>query len=95
MSMARRAIPSAKSVEDAFETLRGGWFKAVHNHHVKHSGGSKVSAILDVGCATGNSTRYLADKFPDADVTVSGLTDSEPGAQFCQPSCRTELGCLF
>eukprot|EP00850_Spirogloea_muscicola_P016255 SM000131S26685 [mRNA] locus=s131:65300:67379:+ [translate_table: standard] len=74
LSMCRRAIPTAASVGEAVEMLRGGWLGATQAHHQRHSGGFPVKAVLDIGCATGASTRYLATAFPGAHVTGLDLS---------------------
>ena len=71
MSMVRRATPDASSLEEANKIVRGNWLQAIERHHLQYSG-SMIRDILDVGCSIGVSTRYLADKFPSAKVTVSG-----------------------
>ncbi|KAH9325935.1 hypothetical protein KI387_006113 [Taxus chinensis] len=68
MSMCRRAIPSAASLEEATQIVRGNWLQAIEDHHIQNSGGLAITDILDVGCSVGVSTRFLADKFPCADV---------------------------
>lgn len=73
-SMIIRAIPSAKTVEEANQVLRGNWLKAIEDHHYQHSGGCVIRDILDVGCSVGISTRFLADKFPSAQVTGLDLS---------------------
>lgn len=70
MSVARRAIPHASSIEEATKELRGNWLQVIEQHHMKHSG-STIENIIDIGCSVGVSTRFLADKFPSAKVTVS------------------------
>lgn len=71
MSMVRRAIPDAASVDEANQILRGNWLRAIEQHHLQHSQTSMIGDILDIGCSVGVSSRYLADKFPTAKVTVS------------------------
>lgn len=68
MSMMWRAMPSAASLEEATRVIRGNWIQAIEDHHTKNSGGLAIADILDVGCSVGVSTRYLADKFPLANV---------------------------
>ena len=71
MSMARRALPDASSIQEANQILRGNWLHAIEQHHMQYSESSVINDILDIGCSVGISTRYLADKFPTAKVTVS------------------------
>lgn len=71
MSMVRRAIPDASSVDEANQIVRGNWLKAIEQHHLQHSGNSMIRDILDIGCSVGVSTRFLAEYFPSAKVTVS------------------------
>lgn len=71
MSMVRRAIPDASSVEDANKIVRGNWLQAIEQHHMRYSGNHMIKDILDVGCSVGVSTGFLADKFPSAKITVS------------------------
>lgn len=72
MSIAKRAIPDASSIEEASRRVRGPWLSAIENHHLKYSGDKCVIRdILDVGCSVGVSSRYLAEKFPSASVVVS------------------------
>lgn len=71
MSMVRRALPNAPSNEEATQEMRGNWVQAIKQHHTKHSGNAQIETILDVGCSVGVSTRFLADNFPSAKVTVS------------------------
>lgn len=77
MSMARRAIPDASSLDEANEIIRGNWLQAIEQHHLQYSGNSTIRDILDVGCSVGVSTGYLADKFPSAKVTVSTIFNLE------------------
>ncbi|XP_057849818.1 uncharacterized protein LOC131060566 [Cryptomeria japonica] len=74
MSVCRRAIPSAASLEEATKVMRGNWLQAIEDHHNQNSGGLAVSDILDIGCSCGVSTRFLADKFPCANVTGLDLS---------------------
>ncbi|KAL0301435.1 UNVERIFIED_CONTAM: Arsenite methyltransferase [Sesamum radiatum] len=74
MSIAKRAIPSASSVDEANQIVRGNWLQAIESHHQKHSGNSTIREILDIGCSVGVSTRFLADKFPSAKVTGLDLS---------------------
>lgn len=71
MSLARRAIPDASSLDEANQIVRGNWLQAIEQHHKQYSGNIMIRDILDVGCSVGVSTRYLADKYPSAKVTVS------------------------
>lgn len=71
MSISKRAIPDASTVDEANEIVRGNWLNAIEIHHQQYSGNLKIRDILDIGCSVGVSTRYLADKFPSANLTVS------------------------
>uniref|UniRef100_A0A0E0QWZ3 Methyltransferase type 11 domain-containing protein n=1 Tax=Oryza rufipogon TaxID=4529 RepID=A0A0E0QWZ3_ORYRU len=66
MSIAKRAIPDAGSIEEANQIVRGNWLNAIEEHHLKYSGNCQINDILDIGCSVGVSTRYLAEKFPSA-----------------------------
>ncbi|KAF3790999.1 hypothetical protein EJ110_NYTH15340 [Nymphaea thermarum] len=66
MSMASRAIPYAKSIDEANGEMRGGWLRAIDDHRAKYSPGLQVKDILDIGCSVGVSTAFLADRFPSA-----------------------------
>jgi len=70
MSITIRAIPDASTVDEAFEIVRGNWLRAIDKHLQQYSGNSTVRDILDIGCSVGVSTKFLADKFPSANVTV-------------------------
>jgi 2-polyprenyl-3-methyl-5-hydroxy-6-metoxy-1,4-benzoquinol methylase len=70
LSMVLRTIPTAKTAAEAAERVRGAWLWAIEDHHRAHSNGLGVSAILDVGCSTGESTQALAAGFPDAKLVV-------------------------
>ncbi|KAF5756438.1 putative demethylmenaquinone methyltransferase [Helianthus annuus] len=74
MSMVRRAIPDASSLEEANEIVRGNWLNAIEQHHQQYSGNLKIRDILDIGCSVGVSTRFLADKFPDTKLTGLDLS---------------------
>ncbi|KAI3515575.1 hypothetical protein L1887_14476 [Cichorium endivia] len=74
MSMVRRAIPDASSLDEANEIVRGNWLNAIEQHHQEHSGNLEVKDILDIGCSVGVSTRFLADKFPSANLTGLDLS---------------------
>lgn len=74
MSMSRRAIPNASSLDEAIDMVRGNWLKAIERHHLQYSNKSFIGDILDIGCSVGVSTRYLADKFPSAKVTGLDLS---------------------
>jgi methylase of polypeptide subunit release factors len=78
MSMVRRAIPNASTVDEANQVVRGNWLQAIEQHHLQYSGTTMIRDILDIGCSVGVSTRFLADKFPSANVTVS------PILKFCE-----------
>lgn len=69
LSMTRRAIPYASSVDKANDVMRGNWLQAIEKHHQQYAG--EIRDILDIGCSVGVSTKCLADKFPSAKVTVS------------------------
>jgi ubiquinone/menaquinone biosynthesis C-methylase UbiE len=49
-------------------------WQAIEDHHRAHSNGLGVSAILDVGCSTGESTQALAAGFPDAKLVGLDLS---------------------
>ncbi|KAF0922536.1 hypothetical protein E2562_037850 [Oryza meyeriana var. granulata] len=68
MSIAKRAIPEAGSIEEANQIVRGNWLNAIEEHHLKYSGNCQINDILDIGCSVGVSNRYLAEKFPSAKV---------------------------
>lgn len=71
MSITIRAIPDASSVDEAFEIVRGNWLRAIDKHLQQYCGNSTVTDVLDIGCSVGVSTKFLAVKFPSANVTVS------------------------
>lgn len=71
MSMVRRAVPDAATLDEANQIVRGNWLQTIEQHHLQFSGNSMIRDILDIGCSVGVSTRFLADKFPLAKVTVS------------------------
>lgn len=71
MSIAKRAIPDAGSIEEANQIVHGNWLNAIEEHHLKYSGNCQINDILDIGCSVGVSTRYLAEKFPSAKTVVS------------------------
>lgn len=68
--MVLRGVPQASSVDEANGYLRGNWLERIREHHEMHSGGLPVKTIVDVGCATGISTRFLADKFGSAEEVL-------------------------
>ncbi|XP_027170402.1 uncharacterized protein LOC113770204 [Coffea eugenioides] len=74
MSMMRRAIPYASSLDEANQVVRGNWLNAIEEHHQKYSEDNIVREILDIGCSVGVSTRCLSDKFPNARVTGLDLS---------------------
>ncbi|KAK1385287.1 hypothetical protein POM88_023022 [Heracleum sosnowskyi] len=74
MSMVRRAIPDASSLDEANQIVRGNWLQAIDQHHTMYPGSTMIEDILDVGCSVGVSTRYLADKYPSARVTGLDLS---------------------
>ncbi|EER95227.1 hypothetical protein BDA96_01G477400 [Sorghum bicolor] len=74
MSIAKRAIPDATSIEEANQIVRGNWLNVIEEHHVKYSGNCQVNDILDIGCSVGVSTRYLAEKFPSAQAVGLDLS---------------------
>ncbi|KAH1247876.1 Demethylmenaquinone methyltransferase [Glycine max] len=74
MSMARRALPDASSIQEANQILHGNWLCAIEQHHIEHSESSVINDILDIGCSVGISTRYLVDKFHTAKVTGLDLS---------------------
>lgn len=76
LSIAKRAIPEATSIEEANQIVRGNWMNAIEEHHLKYSGHRQINDILDIGCSVGVSTRYLADRFPSAKAVVRAQTFS-------------------
>ncbi|KAK8445213.1 hypothetical protein SEVIR_9G287200v4 [Setaria viridis] len=74
MSIAKRAIPEATSIEEANQIVRGNWLNAIEEHHLKYSGNCQINDILDIGCSVGVSTRYLAEKFPSAQAVGLDLS---------------------
>nr|CAB3495319.1 unnamed protein product [Digitaria exilis] len=74
MSIAKRAIPEATSIQEANQIVRGNWLNAIEEHHLKYSGNRGINDILDIGCSVGVSTRYLAEKFPSAQVVGLDLS---------------------
>lgn len=70
MSITRRAIPDASSLDEAIDIVRGNWLRAIEQHHQQYSVNSTVEDILDIGCSVGWSTRFLANTFPSANVIV-------------------------
>lgn len=72
--MVRRAIPNASTVDEANQVVRGNWLQAIEQHHLQYSGTTMIRDILDIGCSVGVSTRFLADKFPSANVTGLDLS---------------------
>ncbi|KAK4364054.1 hypothetical protein RND71_015412 [Anisodus tanguticus] len=70
MSMVRRAIPYASSLDEANQIVRGNWLDAIEKHHQQYSAEFLIKDILDIGCSVGVSTRYIADRYPSAKVTV-------------------------
>nr|XP_043624228.1 uncharacterized protein LOC122595837 [Erigeron canadensis] len=74
LSIAKRALPDASSINEAMEIIRGNWLNAMEQHHQQYSGNLEIRDILDIGCSVGVSTRYLADKFPNAKLTGLDLS---------------------
>ncbi|OAY69162.1 Demethylmenaquinone methyltransferase [Ananas comosus] len=74
MSIAKRAISEASTVEEANKIVRGNWLTAIEQHHLKYSGNCEINDILDVGCSVGVSTRFLAERFPSAKATGLDLS---------------------
>ncbi|KMT01826.1 hypothetical protein BVRB_9g210180 [Beta vulgaris subsp. vulgaris] len=74
LSITRRAIPDASSLDEAIEVVRGNWLRVIEKHHQQYSQNSTVGNILDIGCSIGWSTRFLADKYPSANVTGLDLS---------------------
>ncbi|KAL5793637.1 hypothetical protein ACOSP7_002231 [Xanthoceras sorbifolium] len=72
LSMTRRAIPYASSLDEANHIMRGNWVKAIEQHHQQYSG--KIRDILDIGCSVGVSTACLSENFPSAKVTGLDLS---------------------
>ncbi|KAK1256667.1 hypothetical protein QJS04_geneDACA024205 [Acorus gramineus] len=74
ISIAIRAIPTASSIDEATQAVRGTWLNTVEQYHLQYSGNSAVHDILDIGCSVGVSTRFLSDKFPLANITGLDLS---------------------
>lgn len=74
MSMVKRAIPDAPSVDEANKVVRGNWLRAIEEHYQQFSTNKMINDMLDIGCSVGVSTRFLADKFPSAKVTGLDLS---------------------
>ncbi|XP_059301294.1 uncharacterized protein LOC132053333 isoform X1 [Lycium ferocissimum] len=74
MSMVRRAIPNASSLDEANQIVRGNWLDAIEKHHQQYSADFSIRDILDIGCSVGVSTRYIADRYPSAKVTGLDLS---------------------
>lgn len=74
MSMVKRAIPDAPSVDEANKVVRGNWLQVIERHYQQYSKNTTINDILDIGCSVGVSTRFLADKFPSAKVTGLDLS---------------------
>ncbi|KAH0723777.1 hypothetical protein KY289_006821 [Solanum tuberosum] len=74
MSMVRRAIPNASSLDEANQIVRGNWLDAIEKHHQQYSADFSIRDILDIGCSVGVSTGYLADRFPSAKLTGLDLS---------------------
>ncbi|KAF9621544.1 hypothetical protein IFM89_022771 [Coptis chinensis] len=74
MSIGKRAIPNASSVDEANQVVRGNWLQAIEQHYQLCSVNSTINDILDIGCSVGVSTRFLADRFPSAKVTGLDLS---------------------
>jgi hypothetical protein len=93
-----RGVPQAATLEEATAFLRGNWLDRIQEHHEAHSGGLPVKTIVDVGCATGISTRFLADRFASADEVVVSGTALGSAAKFSKvfriPLLRTESECV-
>ncbi|KAL2651907.1 hypothetical protein R1flu_020035 [Riccia fluitans] len=70
----KRTLPSAKSWQEAGDMVRGKWVEAIQAHHCKFSSGLLVSDILELGCSTANSTRFLANYYNNAQVTGLDLS---------------------
>ncbi|KAF9597056.1 hypothetical protein IFM89_015247 [Coptis chinensis] len=74
MSIGKRAIPNASSVDEANQVVCGNWLQAIEQHYQLCSVNSTINDILDIGCSVGVSTRFLADRFPSAKVTGLDLS---------------------
>ncbi|XP_044502900.1 uncharacterized protein LOC123223667 isoform X2 [Mangifera indica] len=72
LSMTRRAIPFASSVDEANCIMRGNWLQTIKLHHQQYCG--EIRDILDIGCSVGVSTRFLAQYFLSAKVTGLDLS---------------------
>lgn len=70
----KRAFAHIDSPQVAEDTSRFRWLKEIEAHHTKYSNGLQASAILDVGCSTGISSRYLRNHFSAAQVTGLDLS---------------------
>ncbi|KAK9689899.1 hypothetical protein RND81_09G089400 [Saponaria officinalis] len=70
LSITKRAIPEADSIEETMEIVRGNWIRAIEKHHQQYSGNSNIQDILGIGCSVGFSTKFLVNKFPSANITL-------------------------
>ncbi|BFI25842.1 hypothetical protein MPTK2_1g24880 [Marchantia polymorpha subsp. ruderalis] len=70
----KRTFPALDSWKEAGELSRGNWADAIDSHHASFSGGLPVGDVVDLGCSTANSSRFLADRFPTAQVTGLDLS---------------------
>lgn len=61
------------SPEAAYRRLAGGATNALKAYYDKHAI-AEPAMIVDVGCSTGMSTRWLADQYPGADITGMDLS---------------------
>jgi trans-aconitate methyltransferase len=60
------------ALQEAFAKKRQPITDAVKAYSEQHGVG-ELRRIIDVGCSTGMSTRWLAHQFPQADVTGGGV----------------------
>lgn len=58
----------------AQQRLRGGILGAINTFRKIHNLSAPIESILDVGCSVGVSTRWLAAKYPQAEVTGIDLS---------------------
>ncbi|KAG6547025.1 hypothetical protein Mapa_011642 [Marchantia paleacea] len=64
----KRTFPDSESWEEAEELTRGNWADAIDSHHAEFSNGLPVRDVVDLGCSTASSSRFLADRYPTAQV---------------------------